>query len=380
MMGVFIMDNNDTRKAILDAYFKFTGLRDIDRMTAFIKRIKAHISINSVDTDLEFLIVALNANRENQFSGNTAKCIDIAMPIFEWLKNNENWDYWIIVVLCTTLHFAPTYKLAHQFAQKAIRILKRDYSHEDYRGVEMALSVNMTLRLQHAYLLEITDPARQKAELREVNELFTHYRRQSHILAKERNLPVLITVVDIRHDIITVNCNGIIDGLKKLKDVGAHDWLKTSHDEVREHFKYFGGKVTTKLINVLRGYIAQQLRIKAGMKTSELAEILDTSQQVVNSFENGDSGISKKRENLLAQIYGVDPSCFEITVNNINVKPNPPAPKLDPRLLELKQIARHATDDDWAYIIAQTKLYMRTAKRHRRSSNNNNSGKGSNDM
>jgi len=368
------MDKKDSRKEIIDAFFKFTGLRDADRMKAFIERIEAYISTSKDDADLEFVILALKANREDQIFSNTERCRDIARPIFEWLKSNEKWDYWMIVVLCTTIHYTSTYKLAHQLTQKAFSALKQDYPSEAYtKGLEHASSVNMTLRLQRAHFWDITDPIKQKAELREINELFIHYRKRCHILAKERNRPVLATVVDIRHEILIVNCDGIIDGLKKLKDAGAHDWLRTSHEEVREYFKYFGGKVTTKLINVLQGYIAQQLRINAGMRTSELAVILDTSQQVINGFESGESGISKKRQNLLAQIYGVDPSCFDITVNSTNMQPAPPAVQLNPRLLEMKQATRHATDADWDYIIAQTKLYMKTAKKLRSVNNSDGS-------
>jgi len=367
------MDNKDTRKTIIDAYFKFTGLRDTDKIDTFIERIEAYISASKVDADLGFLILALKANREDQFFGNPEKSIDIAKPIFDWLENNEKWDYWIICVLCTTLHYTSTYKFAHQLAQKAFSVLKHDYSYETYnKGLEHASSVNMTYRLQRAYFWDITDPIKQKAELREINELFAHYRKKCHILSKERNRPVLATVVDIRNDILTVNCDGIIDGLKKLKDAGAHDWLRAIHEEVREHFKYFGGKVTTKLINVLQGYIAQQLRINAGMRTSELAVILDTSQQVINGFESGESGISKRRQNRLAQIYGVDPSCFDITVNSTNVQPAPPAVQLNPRLLEMKQATRYATDADWDHLIAHAKLYMKTVKKQRSGDNNDN--------
>jgi len=340
-----IVNSSDTRNAFIHEFTQMKSFHDIAAIDELALRIKAYISMAEADTQLESIMIVLDAVKEDYISSNFAKCSKIAKPIFDWAKNQSKFEYLDTIIVGMVLHHAPNCKLAIQLAKELIDTLKNKYADKKHKTILLMIYMHMTYRLLRAMYYEIKDRVRQKTEFNEVTSLLGHYAKVALVICKEYSLHDYKEVILIRLALANANCAGITNGLHNLKKLGAHDWLKTSRDEVDEYLTFFNDRLTTALRNLRTGVRIQKCRLAIDMTVVQLADMLDISHTQINAYETGERGMRRTRLVQIADILGA-------SVTYLSGEDKTPPKLIDNvKLHKLHQVACQGEEEDQEFLL-----------------------------
>lgn len=347
------MHNNNLKDTFIHEFSHMKNFNDIVAADGLNQRIKAYISMTEADVELENITIVLDAIKEDYMSSNFTKCAKIAKPIFNWAKTKTDLQHLDIIIITSVLHHTPDYKLANKLAKKLIDALTSKYSHMQHKRTLFQIYGNMTYRLLRAMYYEIKDRVKQKVAFDEIRVLLDHYAKLSLDMCEEYKLLDYKEVILVRLALANANCEGIINGLYKLKKLGAQDLLKTSHDEVDEYLTFFNDKLTTALRNLRTGIRIQKCRLAAEMTMLQLADALDIAQSQINAYETGERGMKRTRLVQVADILGT-------SVTYLSGEDKAPPKLIDDIILhKLIQILRQATEEDKEYLLDHAIRYMK---------------------
>jgi len=350
----------DVKEMLIDEFLAFRSFHDVKQIDEFIKLIKPLISENNETNDeLKYLLLVMKAAREDCISSDFAKCRKIASPIFKWLTAKKDLEYFEIIILYTVLPHAPTYKLADELAQNAIRVLKSKYAYvKKQKPIIYTIYTNMTLRLVRARYFDMKNPAKQNDELQEIEVLFSQYMKLIKAVCAEKNLYALSTVLDVRKALFEGDCEGIVSGLDKLDEAQEKEWLKTTRDEVVEYLSQLNTKLTTKLRDLLIGKRIQTRRNVIGITTIELADHIGEDEKTICEYERGGKGIRESQLYEIAEALNTDVA-FLVGDNDTAT-----AARVEDDLLvhKIQLAVRNASETDKQYILDFVRGYMKQKK------------------
>jgi len=346
------MNNSDIRDTYIHEFTHMKNFHDIAAMDALTLRIKAYLSMAEPDIQLENITIVLDAIKEDYISSNFSKCAKIAKPIFNWAKTKTDLEYLDIIIITSVLSQAPDYKLAIKLAKKLIDTLKSKYAYTQKRTL-LQIYGNMTYRLLRAMYYEVKDRIQQKVAFDEIRLLLDQYAELSLDMCEEYALYDYKEVTLIRLALANADCEGVMNGLHKLKKLGAQDLLKTSRDEVDEYLTFFNDKLTTALRNLRTGIRIQKCRLAAKMTMTQLADALDIAQSQINAYETGERGMKRTRLVQVADILGT-------SVTYLSGEDKAPPKLIDDIILhKLIQLLRQAPEEDKEYLFDHAVRYMK---------------------
>jgi len=347
------MTSGDLKDTFIYEFTHMKSFHDIAAMDSLALRIKAHISIAEADTQLEHIVTVLDAVKEDYLTSNFAKCSKIAKPIFDWAKSKPDLELLDIIIVASVLCQAPDYKLAIKFAKRLIDTLISKYTHTQYKRTLFIIYLNITYRLLRAMYYEIKDRVKQKAVFDEIKSLLDHYSKLVLKMCEEYKLHDYKEVILIRLALANADCEGVMNGLHKLKKLGAQDWLKTSREEVDEYLTFFNDKLTTTLRNLRTGIRIQKCRRAMKMTMNQLADALDIAQSQINAYETGERGMKRTRLAQVADILGT-------SVTYLSGEDKAPPKLIDDIILhKLIQVLRQASEEDKEYLLDHAIRYIK---------------------
>jgi len=354
------MHNNDIRGTLIQEFVNIQTFHNVVAIDELMLRIKAHISMTDADAQLENIVIVLNAAKEDYVSSSFVECSKIAKPIFDWAKTKADFEHLDIMIIASVLYHAQEYKLAIRLAKKLIDTLQNKYAHIKHKKTLFQIYFNMIYRLLRAMYYEIKDRIKQKSEFAEITSLLDHYAKLVLAMCDQHNLHDYKEAILIRVALANADCEGITSGLRNLKNLGAHDWLKTSRDEVDEYLTFFNDKLTTSLRNLRTGVRIQKCRLAIDMTVAQLADRLDVVHTQINAYETGERGMKRTRLAQIADILGT-------SVTYLSGEDKTP-PKLieDIALHKLVQVVRQATEEDKEYLLEHAIMYIKHQSGYRK--------------
>jgi len=353
------MDMIETKKAIVNEFLQFKGLRDVAQLDAFINRIEVAMGNGtSPDPDLVYMVATLRAAYEECITSDFLKCKTIAEPIFTWLSNKTDWSFVNIAILQIVICYADTYKLADSLAQKALEMLKHAYAQEKYQqSYTYAIHAGMTFRLLRAKYYDIENPEKQKSQIDKIEDLFNRYLRLSRKMISADTRHIVPMMLNIREALFDNDCEGVIKHLENFRHVADKPTYDSMRNEVIEYLSFLP-TLSTSAFRLLSGSRIQKFRKARGKTTAQIAEYVGTTSNVINDIEAGRRGTDPSRIYSMAKF--LDVAVESITGHNYDTKPIEPV-EVDPFVKEMIRLSKIASPQIKKYVIDMTKRTLKIA-------------------
>ena len=340
-----------TKEYFVNEFLRFTDKEKVDE---YISRLEAYMSERSYDIELELILCAYRKYKVDDIENSYKKACEAVAPAFELLKN-MSWGWLEIQVLASIIVHAPHYTVGWEFMQKALDILRRDFSNRDYQTLELTklrFYFNFTLKLLRARYYDDTDPADIKAK-------FDQCIQQAISICEKFDLITYRTVLLVRQAVFYGNANEILEYIDALRATGDKMWLRTTKDEVVEYFQRLGGKATTDLKNLIVGWQIYKRRNELGMTTAELTDAIGaTSPATINLYERGGRGVGPARLCKIAEVLGVEMSYFYGGTST-----EPANSTTDTTTHKMAQLMCQLSESDKEYLLEQAKLLINLNKK-----------------
>jgi len=331
----------DTQFSLKEEFLSLSNMTDTKKLADLIKRMNKYVK-ETKDEDIYLISTTLKANLDDVQGKSYERCCGIAATVVEWVMNIENFEKLEIAILGMVLHYMPSYQTADSFARKAKK------SSNCSRGFADMIHGNMSLRLIRANY-----DSKTPDEQMDINKLFSHYMGLS--IADWAHLPKhpYNIVLKIRQALFVGDCEGITEGLEKLRMAGEKEWLKAARYDVVDYLTKLQDKLTTPLRRLLYGRRIQQRREELGLTVREFAELIDTDPIIVNEFERGANGVSPTRLQKIAKVLKTD---IYYLSGNDPVEDNFDG---DITLHKLIHVLRSSPEEDKQFVLSFTKSYIR---------------------
>jgi len=280
---------------------EFYKLQNYDPKTIgpLIDKINKYLATNEPDTKLELLSCALKTQKEMMLDNDFIKAWELAKPAVDILQDAD-WDLFELDIFLIVLMRIESYELALDMIKKAHDVLDRkfpDTEHFLYRKYKIFSS--SSARHLRAKFYDNPDP-------KKVKEMFDTCVDSSVKICEKYNYLKLRNVQLTYRAIFDEDVSKILDCVRAIVATEDKYWIAVIKNKVAEYTRNLGKNVTTKLKNLVVGWQIQKRRKELGIKTAKFAEMIGSTQVLINQIERGDSGVSQRRLYEIAQVLGVD--------------------------------------------------------------------------
>jgi len=288
---------------IKDLYrLDYSNLKVIDDL---IGNIEAHLSAHGSDLKLELALHTIKARKQDELNSGFDKVCEAAEFVVNKLKDQEDWDIIEFDIFCAVLGNIKSYKLTVSMMDKSLDMLERNFKNlPDYEYRKARIFTEMTWRLLRAKFLDQIDP-------QEVKKLFdTCVKSAMHIWEKLGHVAIRTNLL-VREAIFNGNPDEILKCVRAVEDTRDKYWIKSSKDETVEYIRFLKPNVTLELHNFMFGWQIKKRRKELGIGTMELANMIGSTQNMINEIERGVKGIGVERIYVIMQALQVqNPSYF----------------------------------------------------------------------
>jgi len=311
-----------------------------------IDRIDEYLANNGPDVKLEILSHTLKAQKEITLNNDFIKACEIAKPVVDILQDAD-WDLFELDIFILVLDWIESYELAIAMMKKAHDILDNKFSDlEVYDYKKLKIFGESSARHLRAKYYDNADP-------KKVKKMFDICVDSAIKICEKYNYFTFRNVQLTWRAIFEEDVNKILECTDGIVATKNNYWITVVKNNIAEYARHLGKNVTTKLKNLVIGWQIKKRRKELGISTKVLADMIDTSQSIVNQIERGASGVSQRRLYVIAQALGVDNIAY-FTGGPLT---KAPAIASDTHSHIVSQIMSNMSDEDNAFIADFVKLY-----------------------
>ena len=262
---------------------------DLNAIDDLIGSIAAHIAIHGPDPKLELALHVTKARKEDELNNGFDKVCAAAQIVVDMLKDQEDWDINEFDMFCTVLGRIESYELTIAMMEKCLDMLERNFKNlPHYEHRKGLIYGEMTWRLVRAKYFDNVNP-------QELKKLFDTCVKSAIKIWEDLGRIELRTAVLVREAIFNQDATEILECVRAMEITRDKYWIKSSKDEVVEYVRFLGKNVTADLHNFMFGWQVKKQRIALGIKTIDFADMIGSSQTVVNEMERGGKGVGTER-------------------------------------------------------------------------------------
>ena len=228
-----------TKEEVLDKLLSIKGNHERDEVISALKESGNYYSEElQEDPQFQDVMRILDVwNNEASFRGDVYDTSGLnrimAAPIFERLADKEVWDFIDVRIMARVADYAKTYREVISFAQKTLLRLEDFSDNKLYGGIQLALHMNMLVRLIRAKFSEI----KGAEEFNGLTETFMHhYNSALEICNRDTEKFVIpLSMLAIRYGVFVMDNEKIGEGLDKLDYTENLHLQKLLKDELKEY-------------------------------------------------------------------------------------------------------------------------------------------------
>lgn len=339
------------KETLITAFYSL-DYNDIYVLNTLADNVTAYLAAYGPDTGLELILHAINATKKDYLNIDFIEICNTAKPAVDILQTID-WGLFEIDILVSVIGFIESFDLTTVMMEKALHVLDNNFAdteHHDY--IKLRMFFQMTLRFLHAKFYDDADP-------QEIKKKFDMCFDSAILLSEQLNLPTYRTVLLVRHALFNEDSVKVLEYVEALEATEEMYFITSTKDEVVKYVKHLSENVTTELRNFMIGRQIKKLREELGIKTIEFADMIGSTQTVVNQIERGATGVSATRLYVIAKALNVtDLSYFYGGAIN-----KPANTITDITTHQIAQIVSKMPDEDKTYILNFIKGFSKHIKK-----------------
>lgn len=301
-----------SKQELIEEFFTYGDVTDGKDIKARIKRLKFYLANHDYDSEIVYMMLFVEADRTSYATNDFEKCVAIARPVFDLLKEPRcnNISFVEVIVLAKLISFAPTFDVVKTCEQTVYNLLETKFKHEKlYNTVRFILSTAIVSRLVAAKYFS-ANGSKSEASREELFELFKKHSVFCDNIFTKNKLPRLEACYRIHEGMFHRNAQLVEDSLLWLRKHERKKWYPTMTEEFIKFSHIMEGELTQTLLDIVAGYYITKIREERGIKQVDVADDISIAPETLSKIENGRSTASAMYLYKLSHLFGVDVSYF----------------------------------------------------------------------
>ena len=261
------------------------------------------------DKDLDNMRTVLTVWYKDFKDSNFEKSSRLAQPIFDYLKENNEWSFFDIYILSFVIGLSKTFEEAIALVDKGMKIMDANYAHEaSYWSIRFMIQNNFISRIVRAkYALD----GETYSELTHKAIYVAFNRHITYVLkaCNDYDLHIFKQLALLRQAIFEGDypkIESILDVMRTWKTKEEYSIYMAMLDETLSYHPLLGTNLSLPHLNAIKGLNVRKRREELGISRAELAETLVVGEKFIAQCERGEKAFSPLHNYQLAKILGVD--------------------------------------------------------------------------